>query len=158
MHLKRHHDMGGDEAGTVTDGAEEADQVYDPWEKRTDAILRLVSDKKRKLMTVDELRRGIEDLGPGAYDELSYYERWIASITNILIEKGVIGIDELGRAMSNAEARLKADAETPVRPEDLEPHEHPDGDGDGDGEGHEHEHEHEHEHKHDHDHDHGEDH
>ncbi len=129
MHLKRHHDMGGDDAGTVTDGEVEAERVYDPWERRTDAILRLVSDKKRNLMTVDELRRGVEDLGPGAYDELSYYERWIASITNILIEKGVIGIDELGRKMAEAEARLKADSETPIRPEDLEPHEHPDGEG-----------------------------
>jgi hypothetical protein len=126
MHLNRHHDMGGNEAGKVTDGVEEAEHVYDPWEKRTDAILRLLSDKKRKLMTVDELRRGIEDLGPGAYDELSYYERWIASITNILIEKGVIGIDELGRKMAEAEIHLKTNAETPVQPKDLEPHENPD--------------------------------
>lgn len=136
MHLKRHHDMGGEEEGPVIDGGAQAEHVYDPWEKRTDAILRLVSDKKRQLMTVDELRRGIEDLGPGAYDELSYYERWIASITNILIEKGVIGIDELGRKMAEAEARLKADAETPVRPQDLEPHVHPDGEHHDHGEDH----------------------
>ena len=102
--MRRHHDMGGLDAGPV----EQAEHDYSPWEKRVDAIMRLVGDDKRQLMTVDELRRGIEDLGPGAYDELNYYERWISSITNILIEKGVISIDELGRRMEDVKARWEA--------------------------------------------------
>ncbi len=93
--------MGGLSAGPV----EPTEHDYTPWEKRVDAILRLIGDNKRKLMTVDELRRGIEDLGPGAYDELSYYERWISAITNILIEKGVLSIDELGRKIEDVTAR-----------------------------------------------------
>ncbi|MGF1474273.1 MAG: hypothetical protein ACFB6S_01755 [Geminicoccaceae bacterium] len=96
---RRHHDMGGLNAGPV----EQDEHDYAPWEKKVDAILRLMSDKKRRVMTVDELRRGIEELGPGVYDELSYYERWIASVTNILIEKGVIEVDELGRRMAELE-------------------------------------------------------
>ena len=48
------------------------------------------------VLTLDELRRGIEELGPGAYDELSYFERWIASISNLLVEKGVLDVQELG--------------------------------------------------------------
>ena len=56
-------------------------------------------------MTLDELRRGIEELGPGAYDELSYFERWIASIAqHLLVEKGVLGVQELGEAMAAAQA------------------------------------------------------
>ena len=47
----------------------------------------------------------MEDLGPGAYDELSYYERWISAITNILIEKGVISVEELGGKMETVKAR-----------------------------------------------------
>jgi hypothetical protein len=100
-HLRRHHDMGGLEAGAV----ERTEHDYAPWEKHVDAILRLLSSPKRGILQVDELRRGIEDLGPGAYDELSYYERWIAAISNLLIEKGVISIDELGRKMTEVEAR-----------------------------------------------------
>ncbi|MEC9184889.1 MAG: hypothetical protein VX930_11485 [Pseudomonadota bacterium] len=42
---------------------------------------------------------------------MSYYERWAASTTNVLIEKGVITIDELGRRMEEVEARLRAEAE-----------------------------------------------
>lgn len=98
--LRRHHDMGGLPAGPV----EREEHDYAPWEKRVDAILRLLADSKRRLITTDELRRGIEELGPGAYDQMSYYERWIASITNNLIEKGVISVDELGRRMAQVAA------------------------------------------------------
>jgi len=103
--LRRHHDMGGLEAGPV----ERAEHDYAPWEKRVDAILRLLSSPGRAVLQIDELRRGIEDLGPGAYDELSYYERWIASISNLLIEKGVLTVDELGRKMAEVEARHEAE-------------------------------------------------
>ncbi len=99
--MRRHHDMGGLDAGPV----ESADHDVEPWEKRVDAILRLLSDDRRRLVGTDELRRAIEDLGPGAYDELGYYERWIAAITQVLLEKGVIGVDELGRRMESVKAR-----------------------------------------------------
>lgn len=102
--MQRHHDMGGLEAGPV----ERNEHDYAPWEKRVDAILRLLTDKTRGVMTVDELRRNIEELGPGAYDEMTYYQRWMASIGNNLLEKGVIGVDELGRKMAEVEARWQA--------------------------------------------------
>jgi len=102
--VRRYHDMGGQDAGPV----DPAEHNHAPWEKRVDAIMRLVGDEKRQLLRVDELRRGIEELGPGVYDELNYYERWISSITNILIEKGVISIDELGRRMEDVKARWEA--------------------------------------------------
>ncbi len=97
--------MGGLDAGPVT----RTEHDYAPWEKRVDAILRLLSSPKRGILQVDELRRGIEDLGPGAYDELSYYERWISAISNLLIEKGVLTVDELGRRMAEVEARHEAE-------------------------------------------------
>ena len=99
--MQRHHDMGGLKAGPV----EQGEHAHEPWEKRVDAILRLLADPKRGLITVDELRRGIEDIGPGAYDELSYYERWITSISNNLIEKGVLTVEEVGRKMSVVKQR-----------------------------------------------------
>ncbi len=102
--MQRHHDMGGLPAGPIDRGEHD----YAPWEKRVDAILRLLTDQKRKVITVDELRRHIEELGPGAYDEMSYYQRWMASIGNNLLEKGVIGVDELGRKMAEIEEKWQA--------------------------------------------------
>ena len=83
MNEGRHHDMGGLEAGLVV--REDHDKA--PWEKRVDALMVLLG--KNKLLFVDELRRGIEELGADAYDRYSYYERWMASMTNILLEKKI---------------------------------------------------------------------
>ncbi len=103
--MRRHHDMGGEPAGPV----ERTEHDYALWEKRVDAILRLLVSPQCRVMTVDELRRGIEELGPGAYDELGYYQRWIASIGNNLLEKGVVTVDELGRKLAEVEARWRAE-------------------------------------------------
>ena len=58
---------------------------------------------EQKYFSVDELRRAIETLGPGVYDNLNYYERWTAAVTRLLQEKGVITTDELGRMMATVE-------------------------------------------------------
>lgn len=73
------------------------------WEYRVDAMMMLLS--ARKLMVVDELRRAVESLGPGAYEELGYYERWIAAIARLMVERGVLTSDELGRRMADVAAR-----------------------------------------------------
>jgi hypothetical protein len=93
------HDVGGLAAGPV----EKTEHDYALWEKRVDAMMVLLSAKG--YFTVDELRRGIESLGAEAYEKLSYYERWIASITNAMIARDVVSIDELGRKMAEVEAR-----------------------------------------------------
>ena len=95
---RRHHDMGGLEAGLVD--REEHDKA--PWEKRVDALVVLLG--QRKILGVDELRRGIEELGADAYDRYGYYERWMASVTNILLEKKIIEVSELGVRMAEIEA------------------------------------------------------
>ena len=98
---RRHHDMGGLEDGPV----EIKEHASEPWEKRVDAIRSRLSDEQRNLLSVDELRRAIEDLGAEAYDRYNYYERWISAMTNILLEKKVLGVDELGRKMAEIESR-----------------------------------------------------
>jgi hypothetical protein len=97
--MRRHHDMGGEPAGPL----DLTEHDHAPWEKKVDALLRLLLAKQ--VMTLDELRRGVEELGPRAYDELSYFERWIAAIANVLLEKGVLHVQELGLAMAAAERR-----------------------------------------------------
>jgi len=96
-----HHDMGGLPAGAV----EPSEHDYALWEKRVDALMMLLSRKDRRLLTVDELRRNIESLGPEAYDEMTYYERWIYAITQTLIQRGVITVDELGSKIEAVKTR-----------------------------------------------------
>lgn len=75
------------------------------WEYRVDAMMMLLSHPSRKLLIVDELRRTVEGLGPGAYESMGYYERWIAAITRLMIERGVVSSDELGRRMAEVATR-----------------------------------------------------
>jgi hypothetical protein len=86
-----YHDLAGLEAGPV----DHTEHNPAHWEKQVDAMLTLLSDEKRGLMRVDELRRGIETLGPDVYEKLGYYERWIESIRMILVERGVVSEDEI---------------------------------------------------------------
>ena len=92
------HDIGGLPAGEVVP----AEHDYALWEKRVDAMMVLLS--RKNLLTVDELRRNIESLGADAYDKMSYYERWIYAITQTLIQRGVISVDELGEGIARAQA------------------------------------------------------
>ncbi len=87
--------MGGEAAGRV----EQDERTYDEWEQRVDALMILLSHRDRQLLKVDELRRNIESLGAEAYDRMGYYERWMHSIAQTLIQRGVISIDELGRKL-----------------------------------------------------------
>jgi hypothetical protein len=98
-----HHDMGGLPAGKV----EPTEHDYAEWERRVDALMMLLSGVRggRRLMTVDELRKNIESLPPDAYDRMSYYERWVTSITQTMIQRGVITTEELGRKMVEIERR-----------------------------------------------------
>jgi len=98
---RSHHDMGGQPAGAV----ERTEHDYSLWEKRVDGMLILLAGKHLKLMTVDELRKNIEAIGPDAYDRMGYYERWIHSIAQTLIQRGIINVEELGRRMAEVEAR-----------------------------------------------------
>ena len=97
--MRNYHDMGGLPAGTVVP----SEHDYALWEKRVDAIMILLSNKG--LMTVDELRRNIEGLGPDAYDRMTYYERWIHAVAQTMIQRGVVTIDELGRKIAEVEGR-----------------------------------------------------
>lgn len=99
--MRSHHDMGGMPAGKCARDEHE----YELWEKRVDALMMLLSDKERQLLKVDELRRNIESLGADAYERMGYYERWMYSISQTLIQRGVISIDELGRKMAELEVR-----------------------------------------------------
>ena len=72
------------------------------------ALVMVLINGDQKLLKVDELRRGIEAIGPDAYDRYSYYERWMESVTHLLLEKKVLTVAELGERMSQVQAREEA--------------------------------------------------
>jgi hypothetical protein len=87
------HDLGGAERFRCTAIDPEDDAPPDAFGREVDAIRALVS--AAGLLSVDELRRGIEAIPEADYHALGYYERWLRSICAILLEKGVIAPEEL---------------------------------------------------------------
>ena len=96
---RRWHDMGGNAAGPIPTDQHD----FSLWEKRVDALMVISSSKGH--FTVDGLRRVLEDMGPEAFETMSYYERWIASVNQNLIEAGVYSTAELAARMTEVAAR-----------------------------------------------------
>ncbi len=96
---RRWHDMGGLKGDTVNPETHD----FALWEKRVDALQVITSTKG--LFTVDGLRRVLEDMGEEAFETMSYYERWTASVNQNLIEAGTYTLEELGAKMAEVSAR-----------------------------------------------------
>lgn len=96
---RRWHDMGGGPAGPLAP----ADHDHALWEKRVDALMTGLTVKG--VFTVDGLRRALEDMGPEAFETMSYYERWIAAVAQNLVEAGVFTSQELAERMAEIAAR-----------------------------------------------------
>jgi hypothetical protein len=73
------------------------------WEKLLVALGTLLS--RRRLRTVHESRRAIEELGDD-YNRLAYFERATQAIANLLYEKGALNPDEVAARMDTIRRRL----------------------------------------------------
>ena len=89
------HDRGGQPTDAPIDRSEH--ELAD-WELLADALVGTLL--RRRLMNVDELRRGIESMPPEDYERASYYERWLYSMETILTEKGVLEPGEVDRRLA----------------------------------------------------------
>jgi hypothetical protein len=98
------HDIGGLPAGPVDTSPH--DMTF--WEKQIDAMNQLLAQKGYR--RTDENRRYVEMLGHDVYNTLTYYERWTAALTRVLIDKGVLTQDEVDAKVLEVRERLGADA------------------------------------------------
>jgi hypothetical protein len=92
METRAIHDRGGYSTDEPIDRSEH--ELAD-WELLTDALAGALG--ARGVVGVDELRRGIESMPRDAYEQASYYERWLYSLELVLHEKGVLATAELDR-------------------------------------------------------------
>ncbi len=100
--MRRVHDMGGLHDGPVP--REEHD--WEPYAKRTQAVNTLLRLPSRGMVSLDEMRRNTEDLAD-SYGKLNYDERVVHSLAQVLLQRGVITIEELGGKMAEIEARQR---------------------------------------------------
>jgi hypothetical protein len=95
-----HHDIGGlPGAGTI----DKSQHELSDWEILADAINQALGAKG--IRRTDELRRVREEMEAEAYRGMSYYERWIASMETILIEKKILTREEINRKLAEFERK-----------------------------------------------------
>lgn len=94
------NDLGGEPGPPL----ELAEHVMLPWEKRCHALLECLNIRRH--VSTEEKRRGVEDMGATIYAALTYYEKWVMSATNTLLNKGLITSDELAAKVREVEERL----------------------------------------------------
>jgi hypothetical protein len=94
------HDVGGLAFGPI----DRSEHDLALWEKRTDAMLRLLRDNKRGVLSVDAHRRVVESYREEEYDRLTYYERWIRAIRNLLVEQEVLTREEIEGRLAEVRA------------------------------------------------------
>jgi hypothetical protein len=96
---RAHHDLGG-AAKFMCEPVDIEPHALTAFDREVDALRQMLAVKQ--LMSVDELRRGVEAIPEAEYHRLSYYRRWIRSITANLLRKGVITEDELRAAVEGS--------------------------------------------------------
>ncbi|HEY5299570.1 MAG TPA: nitrile hydratase [Acetobacteraceae bacterium] len=96
---RAHHDMGG-VSRFMCDPVEPEPHTLTDFDRDVDALRQVLA--RKRMMTVDELRRGIESIPEEDYLRLSYYRRWIRSITDNLLRRGVVTEAELAAALKDA--------------------------------------------------------
>ena len=102
---RQHHDMGGLPGGPV----DPTDHTFAPWQKRIEATVRLALMSPKNRFTVDQFRRAIEELPAEQYDSLTYFEKWIAALSNLLVLRGALTNAEVDASVARAAAAHRDD-------------------------------------------------
>jgi nitrile hydratase subunit beta len=93
---RAHHDMGG-VSKYLCEPVDVEPHALTDFDKEVDALAAVL--RMKRMFTVDEMRRGMEAIPEAEYHRLSYYRRWIRSITDNLLKQGVITEAELRAAL-----------------------------------------------------------
>jgi len=104
--MPRQHDLGGQPGGPLDIG-EEHDAP--PFGKMFTGILAAL--RQHNLVTIDEMRRSMEDLPEHLYN-LSYFERWGEGLCVLLAEKGVLSVAKIEARMNKLKAEYERESGT----------------------------------------------
>lgn len=87
------HDLGGRQDLGPVEVERDEPVFHEDWERRVFGIAALISGQR--ITPIDEFRHAVERMDPEHYLGSTYYEHWLGAVTTLLVEKGVITVDEL---------------------------------------------------------------
>lgn len=92
--MTRIHDMGGRFGdGLVSPDAEDAAAFSEDWHAKALALTLAVGALGQ--WNLDISRHSRERLSPKDYTRFSYYEKWVSALADLMVEKGVVTLEEL---------------------------------------------------------------
>ncbi|MEM7320823.1 MAG: nitrile hydratase subunit beta [Pseudomonadota bacterium] len=92
--MSRIHDMGGRIGdGPVDPGTPDDPHFYEDWQVRAHAVSMLSMPLGQ--FNIDQRRHARECLSPADYMRFTYYEKWLAGVADMLVEKGILSRGEL---------------------------------------------------------------
>ena len=91
--MKSVNDIGGDRAGPIP----MTEAPVPDWALLATALGNVLGPRGKKLVTLHEVRRAREELGPVRYHELGYFERSLQGLHDILVEKGILSAGEVSQ-------------------------------------------------------------
>jgi nitrile hydratase subunit beta len=102
------HDLGGMQGfGPVEREANEP-TFHAAWEAVVLAMQH--AGRMGRIYNIDEFRHGIERMAPAHYLRATYYEKWLDGMIRILVEKGVVGAEDLAARQAFFEQKPEAPA------------------------------------------------
>src|ERR1700704_4019643 len=111
-----YHDIGGDQAGSVP----QQELPWLHWEKQVEAVRNLLGDATRRIISLDELRRGFESFGIEKYKKLSFYRRRLEAMIDTLQTKGLVSRQEPEEEVVKIRER-RGEPRAPGAPHDPHP-------------------------------------
>lgn len=107
--MSRIHDMGGRFGdGPITPDAEDAPVFAEEWHGRALALTLAAGGLGQ--WNLDISRHARECLAPKDYSRFTYYEKWLAGLADLLVERGVVTLDEMESGQSAGASELSTRA------------------------------------------------
>ena len=109
------HDMGGMHGFGPVEREENEPVFHEKWEGRVYGMNRQL----RQFLVTDAggFRYAIERIPPAKYLASSYYEKWLLAVESLLIENGVVTVEELDRKTAFYEENPQAEVPRHVDPQ-----------------------------------------
>lgn len=92
------HDLGGMQGFGRIEREEDEPVFHARWESRVRGMM--TAGSRLGVFNLDEFRWAVERMDPARYLAASYYEKWLAAIERLYIEKGVITQKEMDERLS----------------------------------------------------------
>ena len=113
------HDLGGMQGFGRVEREEDEPVFHARWEAEVWAMMRAAGGGG--VYNVDEFRHAVERMRPAEYLAATYYEKWLAGMTRLFLEKGVLTEAELEARIAFFDARPEAPVTAPLTREPPAP-------------------------------------